>query len=244
MTTQDLPELGQQFRARATPDEQYAAVSYAHHFIEYEGMSVAAAADAAAEITGVKGDTVQTWALKAGAGLQEHGESQQLSAMRARPVSTADLQFSHRALYEFQRRAEAQLLAELRRVRSVTDEQLKTAGALGIQLKRLIEMKTQLIALGANSSELPIFDGESRNTPMGGAELLRQAAEHASGLLGETIEVFRGDQVFRYEVIELRLVPADAIEVMQAAGGATVTLITCSLDDNYKDRFVVIGKLI
>ena len=62
--------------------------------------------------------------------------------------------------------------------------------------------------------------------------------------LGETIEVFRGDQVFRYEVVELRLVPADAIEVMQAVGGATVTLITCSVDDNFKDRFVVIGKLI
>ncbi|MEE8337035.1 MAG: class F sortase [Dehalococcoidia bacterium] len=62
--------------------------------------------------------------------------------------------------------------------------------------------------------------------------------------LGETIEVFRGDQVFRYEVVELRLVPADAVEVMQAAGGATVTLITCAIDDNFKDRFVVIGKLI
>ncbi len=189
MTTQDLPELGRQLRARATPDEQHAAVCLAHHFIEYEGMSATAAAAAAGEITGVAGQTVSGWALRADAGLQEHGESQQFAAMRARPVSTADLQSSHRALYEFQRRAEAQLLAGLRRVRLVTDEQLKTASALGIQLKRLIEMKSQLIALGANSSELPFIEGESRDVPPGAPELLRAAAADASRLLGEDIQV-------------------------------------------------------
>ena len=62
--------------------------------------------------------------------------------------------------------------------------------------------------------------------------------------LGETIELFRGDQVFRYEVIELRVVPADAIEVMQGSSEAMLTLITCSRDENFKDRVVVIGKLI
>lgn len=189
MTTQDLPELGRQLRARATPDEQHAAVCYAHHFIEFEGMSVTAAAGAAGEITGVTGQTVSTWALLAQAGLQEHGESQQLIANRARQVSTADLQFSHRALYEVQRRAEAQLLAEIRRVRTVAPDQLKTMTALGIQLKRLIEMKVQLIALGAVDSELPIFDGESRAVQPGAPELLRAAAADASRLLGETIEV-------------------------------------------------------
>lgn len=62
--------------------------------------------------------------------------------------------------------------------------------------------------------------------------------------LGETIELFRGDQVFRYEVIELRVVSADATEIMQGSSESMLTLITCSRDANFKDRVVVIGKLI
>lgn len=61
--------------------------------------------------------------------------------------------------------------------------------------------------------------------------------------LGDTIEVFRGDQVFRYVVTELRVVPADAVELMAPSDEATLTLITCSREENFKDRFIVIGRL-
>lgn len=62
--------------------------------------------------------------------------------------------------------------------------------------------------------------------------------------VGDTIEVFRGDQLFTYVVTELRVVPADETSVMQRSDGATVTLITCSREQNFKDRFIVVGKLV
>lgn len=62
--------------------------------------------------------------------------------------------------------------------------------------------------------------------------------------LGEIIEVFRGDTVFQYRITEVRVVEPDATDVMSSTQDATLTLITCSPDQNYSTRFVVVGKLL
>ncbi|RJQ11856.1 MAG: sortase [Dehalococcoidia bacterium] len=60
---------------------------------------------------------------------------------------------------------------------------------------------------------------------------------------GDVVEVFRGDQVFRYSVIEIRVVASDATDVMSQTQDATLTLITCFPNDQLRDRLVVVGKL-
>lgn len=62
--------------------------------------------------------------------------------------------------------------------------------------------------------------------------------------VGETVEVFRGDTVFRYRITEVRLVEPGETDVMSPTQDATLTLITCSPDQNYAKRFVVVGKLL
>lgn len=62
--------------------------------------------------------------------------------------------------------------------------------------------------------------------------------------VGETVEVFRGDMVFRYRITEVRVVEPDETEAMLPTQDATLTLITCSPDRNYATRFVVVGKLL
>jgi LPXTG-site transpeptidase (sortase) family protein len=61
---------------------------------------------------------------------------------------------------------------------------------------------------------------------------------------GDVVEVYRGDQVFRYSITEIRVVAADATDVMSQTHDATLTLITCFPERNYQHRLVVIGKLI
>lgn len=60
---------------------------------------------------------------------------------------------------------------------------------------------------------------------------------------GDVVEVFRGDQVFRYSVTEIRVVASDATSVMSQTQDATLTLITCFPDDGLRERLVVVGKL-
>ena len=60
---------------------------------------------------------------------------------------------------------------------------------------------------------------------------------------GDVVEVFRGDQVFRYSVTEIRVVASDATDVMSQTQDATLTLITCFPDDLLRERLVVVGKL-
>lgn len=60
---------------------------------------------------------------------------------------------------------------------------------------------------------------------------------------GDVVEVFRGDQIFRYSVIEIRVVASDATDVMSQTQDATLTLITCFPDDQLQERLVVVGKL-
>ena len=61
---------------------------------------------------------------------------------------------------------------------------------------------------------------------------------------GDVVEVYRGDQIFRYSVTEIRIVAPDATSVMSQTQDATLTLITCFPGDNFQDRLVVRGKLL
>ncbi|TAJ19698.1 MAG: sortase [Dehalococcoidia bacterium] len=75
-----------------------------------------------------------------------------------------------------------------------------------------------------------------RGTPGVFAKLPKVAA-------GDVVEVFRGDQIFRYSVTEIRVVASDATGVMSQTQDATLTLITCFPDDALRERLVVVGKL-
>lgn len=90
--------------------------------------------------------------------------------------------------------------------------------------------------------------GELGNTVIAGHVASRSGPavfrDLAQVRVGDTVEVFRGDQLFVYVVTELRIVPADETSVMRPSDDATVTLITCSREQNFKDRFVVVGKLV
>jgi len=61
---------------------------------------------------------------------------------------------------------------------------------------------------------------------------------------GDVVEVYRGDRVYRYFITEIKVVAADATDVMGSTQDATLTLITCFPDDNYAERLVVIGRLL
>ncbi|MEX2374709.1 MAG: sortase, partial [Dehalococcoidia bacterium] len=61
---------------------------------------------------------------------------------------------------------------------------------------------------------------------------------------GEVIEVYRGDARYRYSITAVKVVAADATQVMSSTQEAILTLITCFPDDGYAERLVVVGKLI
>lgn len=61
---------------------------------------------------------------------------------------------------------------------------------------------------------------------------------------GDIVEVYRGGQVYRYSVVEIRIVAPDATNVMTQTQDATLTLITCFPTQNFQHRLVVIGKLV
>lgn len=58
---------------------------------------------------------------------------------------------------------------------------------------------------------------------------------------GDTIEVYSGDDLYRYTVSKVMVVSPDSVNLMKSTAGSTVTLITCTKD--LKDRLVVIGTL-
>ena len=69
-------------------------------------------------------------------------------------------------------------------------------------------------------------------------------AKLPSVVAGDVVEVYRGDQVFRYSITEIRIVASDATSVMSQTQDATLTLITCFPGDSFQDRLVVRGKLL
>ncbi|MCK9486267.1 MAG: sortase [Dehalococcoidia bacterium] len=90
--------------------------------------------------------------------------------------------------------------------------------------------------------------GDAGNTVIGGHVARRGAAGVFQGLpdvsAGDVVRVFRGDRVFRYSITEIRVVAADATDVMSPTQEATLTLITCFPDDQYAERLVVVGRLL
>jgi len=90
--------------------------------------------------------------------------------------------------------------------------------------------------------------GVAGNTVIGGHVAQRGSSgvfqELPNVVAGDVVEVYRGDQVFRYSITEIRVVAADATDVMSPTQEATLTLITCFPDDNYRERLVVVGRLL
>ena len=90
--------------------------------------------------------------------------------------------------------------------------------------------------------------GEPGNTVIAGHVSARSGPAVFSALpdvrIGETAEVFSGDQIYRYLITEIRVVAPEATAVMAQTQDATLTLITCSRGQSNQKRFVVIGKLL
>lgn len=58
---------------------------------------------------------------------------------------------------------------------------------------------------------------------------------------GDTVEVYSGDQVYRYAVSKVMVVPPSSVKLLRSNSASTVTLITCTHD--LKNRLVVVGTL-
>ncbi len=90
--------------------------------------------------------------------------------------------------------------------------------------------------------------GEPGNTVIGGHVARRGATGVFAALpevvAGDVVQVYRGEQVYRYFITEIRVVAADATDVMSPTQEATLTLITCFPDDQYAERLVVVGRLL
>ncbi len=90
--------------------------------------------------------------------------------------------------------------------------------------------------------------GEAGNVVIGGHVARRGATGIFAALpkvvAGDVVEVYRGDAVYRYSITEIKVVAADATDVMSPTQEATLTLITCFPEDNYAERLVVVGKLL
>ena len=90
--------------------------------------------------------------------------------------------------------------------------------------------------------------GRPGNTVIGGHVSRRGApgvfAKLPTVTAGDVVEVYRGDKLFRYSITEIRVVAPDATYVMSQTQDATLTLITCFPDENFRDRLVVVGRLL
>jgi sortase A len=90
--------------------------------------------------------------------------------------------------------------------------------------------------------------GDAGNTVIGGHVARRGGLGVFASLpgvaVGDVVQVFRGERVFRYFITEIKVVAADATDVMSPTQEATLTLITCFPDDQYAERLVVVGRLL
>ena len=59
---------------------------------------------------------------------------------------------------------------------------------------------------------------------------------------GDVVEVFSGDQVYRYAVTKVSVVSPSAVNLLRSTDSSTVTLITCTRD--LKSRLVVVATLV
>lgn len=101
---------------------------------------------------------------------------------------------------------------------------------------------------GAGEYVTGVQVGQAGNAVIGGHVALRGAPGVFANLphvaAGDVVQVYRGDQVFRYSITEIRIVAPDATSVMSQTHDATLTLITCFPDEAFQDRLVVIGRLL
>ncbi len=58
---------------------------------------------------------------------------------------------------------------------------------------------------------------------------------------GDVVEVYSGEQVYRYSVSSVMVVPPSAVKLLRSSSESTVTLVTCTRD--LKNRLVVVGTL-
>lgn len=61
-------------------------------------------------------------------------------------------------------------------------------------------------------------------------------------IVGDVIEVYSGDTVFKYAVSRVSVVPPATVRLLRSDQDSLVTLVTCTRD--LKNRLVVVGKLI
>jgi sortase A len=59
---------------------------------------------------------------------------------------------------------------------------------------------------------------------------------------GDVVEIYSGDNVYRYAVSNVAVVSPTAVKLLRSGEGSTVTLITCTKD--LKRRLVVVGTLV
>jgi len=59
---------------------------------------------------------------------------------------------------------------------------------------------------------------------------------------GDVVDVYAGDQVYRYRITSVAITPPDEVRVLRSDHVARLTLITCTRD--LKQRLVVVGVLL
>ncbi len=93
--------------------------------------------------------------------------------------------------------------------------------------------------------------GEKGNTGLAGHVSLKCCGDGPFRWLetlspGDEMVVQVGERTYRYRVVEVRVVPPTAVDVLSPTEEATLTLITCTewdfLKGEYDKRFVVIAK--
>ena len=142
---------------------------------------------------------------------------------------------------------ELQLAGEATRVRIASvgiDAEVRPVG----YVFRQGELQYGVPRLGAGHYSGTVAPGDAGNAVIAGHVSSRSGPavfrELPNVRIGEIVEVFRGGQIYRYSITEIRVVAADATAVMAQTQDATLTLITCSPGQNFQKRFVVVGKLI
>jgi sortase A len=58
---------------------------------------------------------------------------------------------------------------------------------------------------------------------------------------GDVVEVYSGDQAFRYTISKVLVVPPNAVKLLRSDSSSTLTLVTCTKD--LKNRLIVVGTL-
>jgi LPXTG-site transpeptidase (sortase) family protein len=79
------------------------------------------------------------------------------------------------------------------------------------------------------------------NTPLSGQGAVFRALPDVR--VGDVIEVYTSDRVYRYQVRELRLVQPEETDAVESSGAPMIALITCFPDWTFEERLVVLGTL-